>query len=277
MKNSTFFNIGEDLISIVKQNIIGESILEYKQILTGWTNIVYSVKTDRNIYIFRFPRNNLFSKRIIIDCEASQFLTNNLTEYNFAKLQLKYDNRNRPFSQHIMVDGVDLATKFNNLNNKERDDIAKTIAKFYFNLHNLNPTYQPKQIILGSFLDFVDELANIDSNFYDFSKHDALKWLETNEEKTYIYGDLNIRNILLNDENKITAFIDYSFFSFSSPYVDLSRIAPSVDEEFLQQILFYYQNFTNKKIDKQLFKECVEMMKYIEEQYKVYMENNFMR
>ena len=275
MKNFTFFNIDEDLLSIVKQNLIGETIIEYKQILTGWTNIVYAVKTDKDNYIFRFPRNDLFSKRIIVDCEASQFLIKNLTEYNFANLQLKYDNKNRPFSQHKMINGIDLATKFNDLNDKERDNIVKTIAKFYSNLHSLKPTYQPKQIILGSFLDFINELANVDDNFYDFSKHNALEWLEKNEDKTYVYGDLNSKNILLNDKNEITAFIDYSFFSFSSPYVDLSRIAPYVDEEFLQQLLFYYQNFTNKKIDKKLFDECVEMIKYIEEQYKVYMENNF--
>ena len=52
-----FFTPADSLDKIISDTLPDKKILESKHILTGWTNIVIEVTTDKGAYFFRFPRN----------------------------------------------------------------------------------------------------------------------------------------------------------------------------------------------------------------------------
>ena len=103
-----FFKTNEDFNQIIK-NTLKKDIKDIKQITTGWTNIVFEVKTDDGSYFFRFPRDEFWSRTIVKDCEFANYIYNK-TDFNTSNLQLKFDNE-RPFSVHKKIEGTPLAEK----------------------------------------------------------------------------------------------------------------------------------------------------------------------
>ena len=62
-----FFTTADPLDEIIRETINDKIVLKTKHILTGWTNIVIEVTTDKGAYFFRFPRNPFWSKMIVKD------------------------------------------------------------------------------------------------------------------------------------------------------------------------------------------------------------------
>ena len=98
---------------------------------------------------------------------------------------------------------------------------------------------------------------------------------DENKELVFVHGDLNIGNIILDDNDDIVAFIDFAFASLSERYSDLSRISCRVNTEFLNDILTTYEKISNHKINPEKIAQRNKMWNYIEEQYIIYMKNNF--
>lgn len=69
-----FFTTSDALNEIIKKTLSDKKVLETKHILTGWTNIVIEVTTDKGAYFFRFPRNPFWSKMIVKDAAVCQFV-----------------------------------------------------------------------------------------------------------------------------------------------------------------------------------------------------------
>lgn len=269
--DNLFFSEKEDLNSIIKHQLDEDTIISIDKISTGCTNIVLDVKTNNNNYIFRFPRNDFFAKRIEKDVIANKFLKKTIN-LKTVDMNIYYDN-NRPFSIHTKVEGVALTKKINFMSKQDKIKIANEIAKLFYDIHNINIKTIPDACKI-SLADFLIELAKVDDNYYDYS---SLLQLKENELKNpvFVYGDLNIGNIILNENNDICAFIDFSFTGISDIYCDLSRISCRIDNFFMETILNKYELLINKKLDREKIEQRNKMWNYVEEQYIIYMKKYF--
>ena len=83
-----FFLIDEDFNKIINNNITNrtkaKTIYDLSPISTGWTNIVYKVKTDIGNYFFRFPRDIFWEKTIVKDYEFAKYINGKTGYSQFA-------------------------------------------------------------------------------------------------------------------------------------------------------------------------------------------------
>lgn len=270
--NNIFFSIDEDFEAIIKEVLPNTEINKIANISTGWTNIVYNVKTTEGEYFFRFPRDEFWSRTIVKDYEFSKFIYGK-TDFNTVNLQLLYDKNNRPFSMHKKIEGIALADKMNELTPNEVKDISNDIAKFMYQVHNVK--YNKEEIFdinnLGLELDdFLNELLDL-----HVSEEDKKFWenREKIETDCLVHGDLNSSNILLDENNKVAAFIDFGFGGFGNKYDDISRIIGRTPEQFKNEIIDSYENYSNSKLDKKILDNDIEKWTNIDNAYINYMKS----
>ncbi len=270
-----FFTEKENLKYII--DTILPNSKNIKKYSTGWTNIVLeATDIDNNCFIFRFPRNNFFSKQIEKDVLANKFLKSKIADFKTIDLNIKYDDKKRPFSIHKKIEGESLTNKINLLTFDEKCKIIKEIAEFLSKIHsikfNLKKIPEKLNIRLSRFL---NDLAKVDDNYYDYSMQQEMEIEENESPLVLVHGDLNIGNILLDENNEIVAFLDFAFFGLSDIYSDLSRISCRVDDEFMDILIKNYEKINNIVIDKNKIERRNKMWKYVEEQYIIYMKKYF--
>lgn len=222
-------------------------------------------------YFFRFPRDNFWIRTIVKDYEFSKFI-NGKTDFNTVQLHLLYDN-GRPYSVHKKIEGTVLADKMNDLTPEEVKTISSEIAKFMYQLHNIN--YKNEKIFnvtnIGlNLTDFLDELLNLHVSDEDkvFWKYDEFK---EKEQNTLVHGDLNSSNILLDENNHIAAIIDFGFGGYGNPYFDISRIIGRCPESFKEEIIRSYEQLSNSKLDYPVLNQEIDIWKNIDNSYINYM------
>ena len=69
-----YFRLSDNFREIISKVIADKKIDTMTLIPTGWTNIVYEVKTDDGSYFFRFPRDEFWSRTIVKDYEFTQYI-----------------------------------------------------------------------------------------------------------------------------------------------------------------------------------------------------------
>lgn len=267
-----YFKVDEDFETIIKNCLKNEKIKNMKLITTGWTNIVYEVETDSENYFFRFPRDEFWSRTIVKDCEFSQYIYKK-TDFNTSKLELQYDN-GRPFSMHKKIQGIPLADKLEFLSNEELKNVSDDISKFMYELHSLkfkkNDIFSINNIGLN-LREFLDELlikhvSKEDRKFWRFS--DTI-----NNSQCLVHGDLNLSNILLDANNKVTAIIDFGFSGFGNEYDDISRIlSRKCPKAFKEFIMKSYEKYSQTKVDKNLLDSKITEWANIDQGYINYMK-----
>ena len=268
--NNTYFNLNDNFEEIIKNALKYKQILNLKQIPTGWTNIVYEVETNEGNFFFRFPRDEFWSRTIVKDYEFSKYIYQK-TDFNTVKLELFYDN-GRPFSVHKKIPGTPLAENMNSLSSSEIKDISCDISKFMYQLHCLN--YNKNSIFtinnIGLELPkFLDELLNVhvskdDMNFWNPSS------LSSNED-CLVHGDLNSSNILLDENNHVTAIIDFGFGGFGNKYNDIGRIIGRCPSSFKDEIIKSYEAYSNEKLDNTFLDNNIDIWTNIDNSYINYM------
>lgn len=269
-----FFKEKEDLKAIIDDIIHNSGNI--KKYSTGWTNIVLEATGDEGTFIFRFPRNDFFSKQIEKDVLANKFIRSKIPDFKTIDLNIKYDKKGRPFSVHRKVEGTSLTDRFNFLSLEKKNEIAKEVAECFSKIHSINVdlanTPDKLSVKISKFL---YDLSKVDDEYYDYSMLEELEKDENNSKKVFVYGDLNIGNVLLNEEDKIVAFLDFSFFGLSDIYTDLSRISCRVDDVFMDEMINTYEKITDTYIDKDKIRERNKMWSYVEKQYIKYMKKYF--
>lgn len=266
-----YFTLDEDFEKIIKNALPDKTINSIVSVTTGWTNIVFEVCTNDGDFFFRFPRDDFWIRTIVKDYEFAKFIYGK-TDFSTVKLKLLYDN-GRPFSMHKKIEGTVLASKMDTMSPSEIKVVANDISKFMFQLHSV--TFNPREIFtidnIGLKLtDFLDELLNVHvaKEDMEFWNHDEF----INKDHTcLVHGDLNSSNIILDENNHISAVIDFGFGGFGNPYFDIARIIGRCPKTFKEAIIKSYENISNTKLDYTVLDDEIDIWTNIDNAYINYM------
>lgn len=267
----SYFSLDEDFEKIIKNVLNDKGIISINPITTGWTNIVFEVSTAEGNYFFRFPRDDFWIKVIVKDYEFAKFIYGK-TDFNTVQLELFYDN-NRPFSVHKKIEGCSLASKMNDLTQEQVKIVSYDISKFMFQLHNLkfdkNEIFDINNIGLD-LIDFLDELLNVHVHSEDkeFWKYDEFK---KKDHSCLVHGDLNSSNILLDENNHVSAIIDFGFGGFGNKYFDIARIIGRCPDNFKGEIIKSYEALSQNLLDQNILNTEIDIWTNIDNAYINYM------
>lgn len=262
-----YFDLDDDFEKIIKKHF--KDSKDIFQVKTGWTNFVYHVTSGKTSYFFRFPRNDFFSDALVKEYNFCVFLKGKIS-FKIPKLKLFYDN-GRPYTLHREIKGESLSDCYNELNDKEKQKLAKDIVKMVYEFANIDyKEYPDKNFQKVS--NFLDNLSNVSQNGYDIKEHDFLKSLEKNH-MILSHGDLNPGNLILRN-HKLVAVIDFAFAGISSEFVDISRIVGRTPSEFKDMIVSAYEKKFQTKIDLENINNLEKTWSYVEEKYILYIKQN---
>lgn len=242
------FRLDDDFNKIISDTLKDEGIDKVDKIetiSTGWTNMVFEAYTDKGNYFFRFPRDKFWARTIVKDYEFAKYI-HGKTKYETSNLNLGFDNR-RPFTYHKKIKGVPLADRIDKLSPEKIKNVTNQIAEFMFELHNIE--FKPNEVFsvinIGTNLnDFINELLDL-----HVKPEDKVFWKSENfnmKENDYclVHGDLNTSNILLDENDNVSAIIDFGFGGFGNKYFDISRVlSRSYPESFKEELISSYSEF----------------------------------
>ena len=263
---SGFFTTSDPLDKIIEQTLPDQKIIATKHILTGWTNIVIEVTTDKGAYFFRFPRNPFWSKMIVKDAAVCNFVDGK-TSYYTPQMELHYDEKKRPFSVHKKIEGYTLGDRIYHLSHTALTGVAYDVAKFIKELSKINLDDAPDEVKYP-LSDFLHEL-----DYEHYKKHiDAdHKYIKATEENKLVHGDLNLGNILLDKNDKVVGIIDFCFAGTGNPNMDVARmVSRPAPKEFEEAFL---AQFNNSKKDE--IKRMRTAWQHIDAGYAEHIRSNF--
>ena len=214
-----YFTTNDPLDKIITNTLKDHKIQSTHHIISGWTNIVIEVSTDRGDFFFRFPRNPFWSKMIVKDSKFCNFIEGKTSFYT-PSMQLHFHN-DRPFSVHTKIKGYSMNDRMYHLSHTALTAAAYSVAKFIKELGSVDTSTAPIDVTypLSSFLQELDHRhysAHLDAD------HAYIKQSEV--APVLVHGDLNPGNILLNEKDEVIGVIDFCFAGTSHPYMDVSRI-----------------------------------------------------
>lgn len=233
-----FFTTSDPLNDIIAETMPDKEILQTEHILTGWTNIVIEVATDKGSYFFRFPRNPFWSRMIVKDAAVCNFVDGK-TSYYTPQMKLCYDAKGRPFSVHEKIEGYTLGDRIYHLSHTAITGVAYDAAKFIKELSGIDLRGAPKEVKFP-LSEFLHEL-----DYEHYEKHiDAdHEYIRETEGDSLVHGDLNLGNILLDENDKMIGVIDFAFSGTGNPNMDVARmVSRPAPEEFEKVFLSYFDD-----------------------------------
>ncbi|MBR2725537.1 aminoglycoside phosphotransferase family protein [Candidatus Saccharibacteria bacterium] len=235
---NNFFTPSDPLDKIIEETMDDKQVLDTKQILTGWTNIVIEVNTDKGAYFFRFPRNPFWSRMIVKDAAVCNFVDGK-TSYYTPQMKLYYDSKGRPFSVHEKIEGYTLGDRIYHLSHTALTGAAYDVAKFIKELSGIDLRGAPKEVQFP-LSEFLHEL---DYEHYDKHIDADHKYIKATEQSKFVHGDLNLGNILLDKNDKVIGVIDFCFAGTGNPNMDVARIiSRPAPKDFEKAFLSYFDN-----------------------------------
>lgn len=228
-----FFTTNDPLDQIIAKTMPEKKILKTKHILTGWTNIVIEVTTDKGSYFFRFPRNPFWSRMIIKDAAVCNFVEGK-TSYYTPQMKLYYDDKKRPYSVHKKIEGYTLGDRIYHLSHTALTGVAYDTAKFIKELSNIDLSKAPEEVKMP----LSEFLYELDHEHYKKHIDKDHNYIKKTEENKLVHGDLNLGNILLDENDKVVGIIDFCFAGTGNPQMDTARmLSRPVPEDFEKAFL----------------------------------------
>ena len=243
---SVFFTTSDPLDEIIRDTMNDKRVMETKHILTGWTNIVIEVKTNKGSYFFRFPRNPFWSRMIVKDAAVCKFVDGK-TSYYTPQMKLCYDAKGRPFSVHEKIEGYTLGDRIYHLSHTAITGVAYDAAKFIKELSGIDLRGAPKEVKypLSQFL------HELDYEHYDKHIDADHEYIRETDGSSLVHGDLNLGNILLDDKDRMVGVIDFCFAGTGNPNMDVARmVSRPAPEEFTSEFLGYFDDSDTGEISR---------------------------
>lgn len=233
-----YFTTKDPLDKIIVKTLPDEKVEKTEHILTGWTNIVIEVATDKGAYFFRFPRNPFWSRMIVKDAKVCNFVDGK-TSYYTPQMKLCYDTKGRPFSVHRKIEGYTLGDRIYHLSHTAIAGVAYDTAKFIKELSGIDLRGAPKEVKYP-LSEFLHEL---DYEHYDEHIDADHDYIKATEGSALVHGDLNLGNILLDENDKMIGVIDFAFAGTGNPNMDVARIVSRpAPAEFEEEFLSYFDD-----------------------------------
>lgn len=265
----TFFKPDENFSEIIRKTLHPMKVKSVKQVITGWTNIVFEATTNETTYFFRFPRDDFWSRMMIKDCSFCNFIDGK-TSFITPKVKLLFD-KERPFSIHEKIRGTVLTEKLKDLSEKDMKIIADDVSKFICELKDIDQSSLPDECKV-TLLDFLDELANIHFTDLTLWQYDYFKSKHTTQY--LVHGDLNPGNMIVDENNNLIAVIDFCFAGLGNPYADISRVIGRSPLDFKDIMIASYESHSKTKLDINILEQFVKVWTDIEIGYIDYIRNN---
>ena len=233
-----FFTTEDPLDEIIAETFPDKQILKTQHILTGWTNIVIEVTTDKGAYFFFFFRNPFWSRMIIKDAAVCNFVDGK-TSYYTPQMKLHYDASGRPFSVHEKIEGYTLGDRVYHLSHTALLGVAYDAAKFIKELSGIDLRNAPDKVKYP-LSEFLHEL---DYEHYDKHIDKDHAYIKETETNNLVHGDLNLGNILLDKNDKMIGVIDFCFAGTGNPNMDVARmVSRPAPKEFEEAFLAYFDD-----------------------------------
>ena len=239
-----YFTTDDPLDEIIVETLPEKKVLQTEHILTGWTNIVIEVTTNKGSYFFRFPRNPFWSRMIVKDAAVCNFVDGK-TSYYTPQMKLHYDASGRPFSVHEKIEGYTLGDRIYHLSHTAIAGVAYDAAKFIKELSGIDLRGAPKEVKypLSQFL------HELDYEHYDKHIDADHKYIKETDGSSLVHGDLNLGNILLDKNDKMVGVIDFAFSGTGNPNMDVARmVSRPAPEEFTDEFLKQFEEADSTEI-----------------------------
>ena len=276
--SKSFFTTDENYNQIIEKALKEEyddiAINKISLNPTGWTNIVYEVSTNKGDFFFRFPRDQFWERTIVKDYQFAKYIKGK-TSFKTVELILKEDD-GRPYSIHKKIAGVPLAEKMNKLGPEDVKKVCNQISQFMYEMHSLD--YNPDEIFSISNIglelqDFITELLSLHVSDEDIRFWSRDNFKIASNDYCLVHGDLNSSNVLLDDNNNVTAIIDFGFGGFGNKYFDISRIIGRCPENYKTEIVNSYESFERADLDKKEVDKNIKIWSNIDNGYINYMRS----
>ena len=258
-----YFILSEDFEGIIRAHLANVSYVE--KIPTGWTNFVFvATTTGGEKYICRFPRNDFFADCLVKEVPITGFMRGHVLVNTVEQRLAKHEGRN--FSIHKMVSGQVMQDTYPSLNFKQKKKLAGEIADYILSVQNINP---PNGLVAQLASEFLYNLSKVNNGDYDYSKLDRLRELEKNP--VLVHGDLNPRNIILDQDGRLVAVLDYAFVTFSCDINDLARVIGQSPKDFYEIMVDAFEARTGKKVNRSDLDYLIDLWNYVSQDYVSYM------
>lgn len=241
------------LIQKIKKDFPKLKFSEFKQITCGFDHIILILD---NKYIFRFPRDSYYKKKIKIEMK----LLGNLQDSTHVSIpNYKFVVPDKSYGGYRLIQGTRLTkTAFNKLNKKSQKKLAKDLSNFLTGLHTITLT-EAEEIGLVHEWTITDQIKEFNKRkrfvYSTLSRQEKIfigkfikKWaaLSMPKKLSPIHFDLTGDHILI-DKNKLAGIIDFGDSAIGDPASDFAWLW-TYEEKFVHNV---YDNYKGKR-DKNL-------------------------
>lgn len=219
----------------------------------GWDHYVLSLD---NKYIFRFPRKEIYQKRLYGEVLFLRYLSER--DLGIATPRYEFVAGDKSFAGYAILRGSQMkkAEVFDKLSGSAKHAIARQIASFLSALHKtplrIAKKYQIKTLngrkqyrdLVGNIKKYIyprlpkRENALISEFLREFAKYQSYP------KQCLIHGDLYASHLIVSEDRKrLSGVIDFSDRRIADPARDFAELWEFGDE-FVKEV---YQNYTGPK------------------------------
>lgn len=225
----------EEAVLLIKNQFSNLTILKVAAFARGFDNTAFLINER---YVFRFPRREIAGELIKVE---NRLLPNIAPKLPLEIPKPQYIGKPQPnfpwaFSGYELLGGKNPEK----LTREQRKKSTNILAQFLRQLHSF-PLQQAEKLQIP-----YDQLGRLDvkkrkpllmerinslkmeNRLSDVLYNSLRQFITTvedtlvDEKKVLVHGDLHLRNMLVDDEGKITAVLDWGDTHIGSPAIDLS-------------------------------------------------------
>ncbi|MBO5349310.1 MAG: phosphotransferase [Clostridia bacterium] len=217
-----------------------------------------------NEYVFKIKMSTNNKKGYEKEKAVLDFLNKNLkTDIKIPKIDFYYVKDEISIMGYKRLNGKFLNPEvYNQMTRTEKFNLKNDIAKFLKQMHSLNYT-EIKNYTIDNKQNCLEEYDILKNNIYDQLSEAEKNYIENfyiklsqttvfDDKKCLCHNDFSCNHLLLDDNNKLTAIIDFGDAGIIDEYCDFLYLLEDSEEEigkdFGEDILSIYGNIDIDKV-----------------------------